>query len=86
MSGPLVPGLVFSIDPQMWVPEVDMYVRVEDTVLVTADGVEVMTSAAPLALDDVEALMAEPEPGLVQLVQAARGDWGREQASWTSNY
>ena len=68
-----MPGMVFSIDPQMWVPEVDTYIRVEDTVLVTPDGVEVMTSAAPLELDDVEALMGEP--GLLQVVQAARRDW-----------
>jgi Xaa-Pro aminopeptidase len=71
-AAPLVPGTVFSIDPQMWVPEKDTYIRVEDTVLVTADGVEVMTSAAPLELDDVEALMREP--GLLQVVQAARMD------------
>lgn len=72
-TAPLVPGTVFSIDPQMWVPEMDTYIRVEDTVLVTADGVEVMTAAAPLELDDVEALMKEP--GLLQVVQAARRDW-----------
>jgi Xaa-Pro aminopeptidase len=72
-DGPLVPGMVFSIDPQMWVPEVDTYIRVEDTVLVTADGAEVMTAAAPLELDDVEAVMAEP--GLLELVQAARSAW-----------
>lgn len=73
MGAPLVPGTVFSIDPQMWVPERDTYVRVEDTVLVTADGVEVLTSAAPLELDDVEALMAEP--GLLEIVGAARREW-----------
>jgi Xaa-Pro aminopeptidase len=70
---PLLPGMVFSIDPQMWVPEVDTYIRVEDTVLVTTDGVEVMTAAAPLELDDVEALMREP--GQLQVVQAARRNW-----------
>lgn len=56
-AGPLQPGAVFAVDPQMWVPEERLYIRVEDTVAVTADGIENLTRAAPLELDDVEALM-----------------------------
>jgi Xaa-Pro aminopeptidase len=55
--GPLAPGLVFALDPQMWVPEERLYVRIEDTVAVTGTGVEVLTAAAPRALHDVEALV-----------------------------
>ncbi|MCX7683359.1 MAG: aminopeptidase P N-terminal domain-containing protein [Anaerolineae bacterium] len=54
---PLRPGTVFSVDPQMWIPEERLYIRVEDTVAVTEDGIENLTAAAPLELDDVEALM-----------------------------
>lgn len=54
---PLVPGTVFSVDPQMWIPEEELYIRVEDTVVVIEDGIENLTSHAPLDLDDVEALM-----------------------------
>jgi len=61
---PLEPGLVFSVDPMIWVEEERLYVRVEDTVLVTDDGVENLTGFVPLELDDVEALMSEP--GLLQ--------------------
>jgi len=61
---PLEPGLVISIDPQMWVPEERLYIRVEDTIVITADGVEVLTADAPLELDDIEAVMAEG--GLIQ--------------------
>ena len=61
---PLEPGIVFSVDPQMRVPEERLYVRVEDTVAVTADGLENLTQDAPLELDDVEAVMREE--GLLQ--------------------
>jgi len=62
---PLEPGMVFAVDPQMWVPEEKRYVRVEDTVAVTAEGVEVLTAAAPLDVDAVEA-----EIGVGGMVQA----------------
>jgi Xaa-Pro aminopeptidase len=56
---PLVPGTVFSVDPQMWIPEEKLYIRVEDTIVVTQDGIENLTELAPLELDDVEKLMEE---------------------------
>mgnify|MGYP001626171715 CR=1 FL=1 len=56
---PLHPGLVFSVDPQMWVPEERLYIRVEDTVLVTENGVEVLTGSAPYEPDEVEKVMQE---------------------------
>jgi Xaa-Pro aminopeptidase len=56
---PLAPGLVFSVDPQMWVPEEKLYVRVEDTVAVTDDGIENLTARAPLELDEIEALVGQ---------------------------
>jgi len=56
---PLVPGIVFAVDPQMWIPEEKLYIRVEDTIVVTQDGIENLTQLAPLELDDVEKLMKE---------------------------
>jgi len=54
---PLEPGLVFALDPQMWIPEERLYIRVEDTVVVTETGVEVLTKDTPLELADVEAII-----------------------------
>ena len=61
-SSPLRPGVVFTVDPQMRVPEERLYIRVEDTVVVTQEGIENLTSLAPLELDDVEALMRDRSP------------------------
>ncbi len=49
--------MVFTLDPQMWVPEEKLYIRCEDTVVVTAAGMENLTAAAPLELDETEELM-----------------------------
>ena len=56
---PIEPGLVFALDPQMWVPEENLYIRVEDTVVITEDGYLNVTADACLELDDVERLMAQ---------------------------
>jgi len=61
---PLEAGIVFSVDPQMRIPEERLYIRAEDTVAVTDDGIENLTGAAPIELDDVEKLMRED--GLLQ--------------------
>lgn len=58
-KGPLQPGTVFALDPQMWVPEERLYIRVEDTVAVTDSGIENLTCAAPLELDAVEAVVGK---------------------------
>lgn len=63
-SRPLEPGMVFSVDPQFRLREEKLYYRVEDTILVTEDGLENLTVGAPLELDDVEAVMKEH--GLLQ--------------------
>ena len=62
---PLRVGDVFSVDPQLWVPEENLYMRYEDTVAVTETGVEVLTRFVPWELDELEELTREE--GLLQL-------------------
>ena len=50
----LEPGVVIAVDPQMWIPEKEFYIRVEDTIVVTEDGCLNFTDLAPLDLDDTE--------------------------------
>jgi Xaa-Pro aminopeptidase len=65
---PLKPGQVFSIDPQLRVPEENLYLRYEDTVVVTATGVENFTDFLPMELDEIEKVVQEK--GVVQKVPA----------------
>ena len=69
---PLAPGMVFSVDPTIRVPEENLYLRYEDTVVVTEDGVENFTDFLASELDDLEALTRED--GVVQKVPAI-SDW-----------
>lgn len=57
---PLRPGVVFAVDPQMKIEADRLYLRVEDTGVVTEDGFEVLTRDAPLELDQIEAAMRKP--------------------------
>jgi len=68
IQGPLVPGHVFSIDPQLRVPEENLYIRSEDVVVVTDKGVENFTDFLPADLDAIERLMGKQ--GLLQIVPA----------------
>jgi Xaa-Pro aminopeptidase len=61
---PLEVGLVFSVDPMLWVPERSLYVRCEDTVVVVPGGIENLTGAVVLEPSAIEATIAEP--GLLQ--------------------
>lgn len=65
-DAPLEPGQVFSVDPQLRVPEESLYIRYEDTIVVTETGVENFTDFLPMELDDIEALMRQD--GVLQKV------------------
>lgn len=60
----LQPGMVFSIDPMIWVPEETLYIRMEDVVVVTENGVENLSDNLPVEMDDLERLMREE--GVIQ--------------------
>jgi Xaa-Pro aminopeptidase len=58
LTMPLREGMVFAIEPALYFPEKNLGVRIEDTVLITKDGVEVLTKDVPKEIGEIEALMA----------------------------
>jgi Xaa-Pro aminopeptidase len=50
-------GMVLAIEPIVDMPDEKMHIRIEDTVLVTATGVEVLTAAVPKEIDPLLALL-----------------------------
>ncbi len=63
---PLQPGMVFTIDPMIWIPEEKLYIRIEDVAIVTADGVENLSAFVPSRIEDVERTIKEN--GLIQFL------------------
>lgn len=67
LDGVLTPGMVFTIEPGLYFQTDDLTVpeeyrgigvRIEDNVVVTADGCDLMSGDIPRTADDVEAWMA----------------------------
>lgn len=58
-------GMVFTIDPMIWIPEERFYFRIEDMAAITEEGVINMSAFVPSKLEDIEAIMKEK--GIVQM-------------------
>jgi Xaa-Pro aminopeptidase len=56
-SMPLEPGMVFTLEPGIYIPGENLGVRIEDDVLVTPTGCEVLSVGAPKTVEEIESLM-----------------------------
>jgi len=63
-TGPLRPGMVFTIEPALVVREEHINIRLEDMVLITNSGSENMSAFVPMEAEEIENLMKEE--GMVQ--------------------
>jgi Xaa-Pro aminopeptidase len=61
------PGMVFTIEPALTIPEDRVYIRLEDMIVITPTGHDNMSGFAPIDIDAIEKLMAEP--GLAQAMR-----------------
>lgn len=56
---PFQEGVVFTVDPMMWIPDEKLYVRMEDTIVVTKDGIENFTPDLASTPEEIEAVMRQ---------------------------
>lgn len=56
---PLKPGMVFAIEPVLYSKELNFAVFVEDVILVTPDGYDVLSKGMPYTTGEIEKLMSQ---------------------------
>ena len=61
---PLKPGMVFTIEPALRVPEEKFRIRIEDLIVITENGAEIVSDFVPREIEEIEKLMKEK--GLLQ--------------------
>lgn len=64
---PFEAGVVITIEPGVYIPDRNLGIRIEDTILVTKDGYEVLTKDVPKEISEIEKLMAEK--GLTEMLE-----------------
>jgi Xaa-Pro aminopeptidase len=75
----LVPGMVVTMEPGIYIPEEKIGVRIEDDVLITATGYVLLTQRLPRAADEIEKVMAEGKKA-----RATNGNGSAGSAAGTS--
>jgi Xaa-Pro aminopeptidase len=56
---PLEPGMVITVEPGIYITEENLGVRIEDDVLVTQGGYQLLTARLPRTVEELEKIMAE---------------------------
>ena len=56
-STPLEAGMVFTVEPKLYAPDLDIAIMIEDVILVTEDGYENLSAGAPRTVEDIERIM-----------------------------
>ena len=67
-GSPLRAGMVFTIEPALTVPEERIYIRLEDAIVITDKGAEIISDFIPMEIVDIEKLMKEK--GILQAYPA----------------
>ena len=57
---PLQPGMVFAIEPVLYSKDLNFAIFMEDVILVTENGYDILSKGMPYSPDEVERLMAQP--------------------------
>ena len=57
-SMPLEPGMVFTVEPKLYIPEENIAIMIEDMIVVTETGYENLSEGAPRRAEEIERVMA----------------------------
>ena len=49
---------MFTLEPGLYFDDLKLGIRIEDTLLVTKDGVDILSGDIPKTVEDIEAFMA----------------------------
>jgi Xaa-Pro aminopeptidase len=58
----LEPGMVITVEPGIYIPDENLGVRIEDEVLITETGYELLTKDLPRTPEEIERMMAKRQP------------------------
>jgi Xaa-Pro aminopeptidase len=58
-NGALRAGMVFTIEPALRVPEEKIYIRLEDVIVITDKGADILTDWLPMDIPTIEKVMSE---------------------------
>ena len=53
----LEPDMMFTLEPGLYFEELGIGIRIEDTILITEDGCDVLTAGIPKTVEEIEAFM-----------------------------
>jgi len=70
-DGTYAPGMIFTIEPALTIPDERIYIRLEDVILITDTGYENLSADLPMDIEGIERLMREP--GLADLWRISGG-------------
>jgi Xaa-Pro aminopeptidase len=59
---PLSEGMVISVEPGIYIPEEHIGIRIEDMVLVTANGAQVLTASLPKEAAEIDKRLTSKNP------------------------
>lgn len=68
-DAPFEPGMVIAVEPIIEIKEKQLHIRIEDTVLITEEGAEILSGRVPKEVEEILALVGsrQPTPSLARM-------------------